>query len=79
MRSLAFRPLRSGSRSWQLSEWRLAARLVDDVEVAVQEVAEQPEESFAVVEFHAEAFGFLAGGRGEARRGDDDALGEFAL
>ena len=40
VRSLAFRPLRSGSRSWRLSEWSLAARLVDDVELAVQVVAE---------------------------------------
>ena len=42
-------------------------------------VAEQPEEAFTVVEFDAEAFGLLAGGRGEARGGDDDPLGEFAL
>jgi len=71
--------LRSGTRSWRPSKWRLAARLVDDVELTVQVVAEQPEEVFAVVEFDAEAFGFLAGGRGEARGGDDDSLGEFAL
>ena len=53
--------------------------MVDDVELTVEVVAEQPQETFAVVEFDAEAFGFLAGGRSEARGGDDDPLGEFTL
>jgi hypothetical protein len=54
--------LRSGAWSRRLSEWRLAARLVDDVELAVKVMAEQPQQVFAVVEFDAEPFGFLAGG-----------------
>ena len=58
---------------------RRAACLVDDGELAVQVVAQKPEEAFSFVEFDPEAFGFLAGGRGEARRGDDDPLGELPL
>jgi hypothetical protein len=54
--------LRSGAWSRRLSEWRLAARLVDDVELAVKVMAEQPQQVFAVVEFDVEPFGFLAGG-----------------
>ena len=54
--------LRSGAWSRRLSEWRLAAGLVGDVELAVKVVAEQPQQVFAVVEFDAEALGFLAGG-----------------
>jgi hypothetical protein len=34
--------LPSRTRSWRLSEWRLAARLVDDVELTAKVVAEQP-------------------------------------
>jgi hypothetical protein len=34
-------PLRGGIRSWRSSKWRLSARLVDDVELAVKVVAEQ--------------------------------------
>jgi hypothetical protein len=58
--SPAFSLLRSGTWSRRLSEWRLAARLVDDGELAVKVVAEQPQQAFALVEFDAEPFGFLA-------------------
>ena len=61
-RSYVLSLLRSGARSWRLSEWRLAARLVDDVELTVKVVAEQPQQVFTVVKFDAESFGFLAGG-----------------
>lgn len=50
-----------------------------NVELAVKMMAQQPEEALVVVEFYAEAFGFLARGRGEARGGDDNPLGEFTL
>lgn len=42
-------------------------------------VAEQPEEAFSVVELDAETLGFLTGGRGKARCGDDDPFGELTL
>jgi hypothetical protein len=40
---------------------------------------EQPQQAFTFVKFDDEPFGFLAGRRGEARGGDDDALGELTL
>jgi hypothetical protein len=55
-----------GARVWRFLEWGLAPGHVDDGELAVEVVAEQPQEAFTVVEFDAKSFSFLACGRCES-------------